>query len=155
MATPRMPAAVLENLFGDPTQHMMAVLLTPATTSIPGTAKVLSDLTSLEIATGGNYIAAAGVWSNTAACQLPDFTINYNDSAGVIEVSAPTSIIVSNAFFTVSFRWVAICSDTKIIAAVDYGTTQTLTSQPLVLTFTESASIAGSYPIMRFTRTTG
>jgi hypothetical protein len=131
---------------------MMAVLLQPSVTSLPATARTLTDLTSLEIASGGNYTAAAGAWSSGAAVQLPDFTVNYDDASGVSELSAPATTLIGTKFLTVSFRWAVITSGTSIVTAVDYGTTQTLTGQPLVLTIAESATISGSFPVISWTR---
>lgn len=155
MATTRFPAAIPTTYTGGIASHMMAVLLGTSVTSVPGTAKSVADLTSMELSTGGNYTATGGVWSSSVAVQLPDWVFATDDSTGYAELGPPAAVTLGTQFLTLSFRWVAFCTDTKIVSLVDYGTTQTLAGQPFVMSVPVSATISGSYPVVRWHRASG
>ena len=152
MATYRYPAAIMQNYYGAVVPHVIGVLLGSATTSIPGTVKTINDLTSYEISTGGGYTQTGGVWSTTVGVQFPDFVTQYDDTTGISEVGPTGPLLSSTNFLTVSFRWLALASNNEILTIVDFGSSQSIADQPLVLSLPVSTYIAGSYPMIRVRR---
>lgn len=143
MSTPFVPLGGIQSIYETPTDFVAVtlILLSSSTTAGSNAWKTTADLPN-KLATTGSY-DAAGI----AAGNWPIFT-----SAGgaVLELSLPTATYTSASTYSLSFRWVAICQGTKILAVIDFTSTQTLSAAALELSSTESTYIPGSYPVMRW-----
>ena len=103
----------------------------------------VSDLPG-RLATGGGYDATVGV----VAGQWP---LHYDATAGVMELSVPDGAWTMTSAVDLTFRWIVLADGTGVIlAAVDYGSAQTITSAPIEVYAAESTDIPSSYPALRW-----
>jgi len=147
------PLHAADHWLGGPGSVPVSVmLLRDDVLTLPETATLSSDLTSYEIANGGNYTSGTGV-------AMPDLTAAYDTTAGIFELgyttatvtSTPTNLTVAGVGWVV---WIDAATTTgaAIISAVKLDASTSIDAGPLHVQLQESAYIAGSYPIFRLTR---
>lgn len=144
MSTPFVPLGAIQSIYEAPTDFVAVtlILLDANTTAGSNTWKTTADLPN-KLATTGSY--------NTAGIAAGNWPMLTSASGAVLELSLPAATYTTApTTYSLSFRWVVICQDTKVLAAIDFGTAQTLSAAALVLSSAESSYIPGSYPAMRW-----
>ena len=144
MSTPFAPLGGLQTLWdnGDTAVTITLYLLDPTVTTMLDSYATASELPGL-LATGGGYDSTVGI----AAGEWP---LNYDSTAGVMELSLPDASWASAGNYDLTFRWIAITMTGGIIlTAADFGSGQSLTGGPLSIYAAESTAIPNSYPIFR------
>ena len=126
-------------------------LYTSAMTEIPVGAVEPDHIAAWE-ANGAGY----GDFHGVGAGAIGPLNQYVNPAAGVREWSLATPTWTSSPL-TVSYQWIVLSFGVygQIIGGWNLGATQTLTGQPLALTFPPSTLNPGTYPVVRLNTGTG
>lgn len=143
--TPFSPLKALKSWYDDTDGHVAITiyLLDGTVTQLLDAYDTIDDLPGA-VASTGAYDASTGI-------DAGDWPLNYDPDIGVMELSLPDSGWTSTDSYTLTYRWIVLCLPGGVILnAVDYGSLQTLTNEPLKLHADESTDIPNSYAVYRW-----